>query len=330
MNNLHNLHHQHPQSSQKIDILSKFIVNHYNKLRKESNNTNDPLVVGLSGAQGCGKTTIVKQIVQYLKSAKNLSVVNFSMDDFYLTYEDQCQLANQNPGNQLLEFRGAPGTHDVLLGRQILQELRDVQQKYSERLHERLRERDNVKSNNVSILIPFYDKSLRNGRGDRAPIEEWIRVSPPFDIILFDGWSLGFKHLPSSELQEAYDRASSSLKTLKSHSFSHIKIINEHLKRYEENWYPFLDIFIHVEAENINYVYQWRLEQEHSMKQRGKSGMSDEQVKDFVNKFMPAYELYLERLSKENFFSKGDKGIYGSHLKLVMNREREIIKEILI
>ncbi len=43
------------QSPQKIEIISKFIINNYNKLRKEPINTNKPLIVGLNGAQGCGK-----------------------------------------------------------------------------------------------------------------------------------------------------------------------------------------------------------------------------------------------------------------------------------
>ena len=61
--------------------------------------------------------------------------------------------------------------------------------------------------------------------------------------------------------------------------------------------------------------------------------MSDEQVKDFIDRYMPCYELYLRRLSSENFFSgdvKEDKEIYGMHLKLLMNRAREIIRVILL
>jgi D-glycerate 3-kinase len=247
------------------------------------------------------------------------------MDDFYLTYQDQCQLGNKYPENKLLEFRGEPGTHDILLGKQVLQELCEVHQKYSENFRENLERKGNVKLNNLSVSIPSYDKSLQNGRGDRSPVGNI--VLPPFDIILFDGWSLGFKHLPFYKLKEVYENASSSSK-LKPHTLFDLEVINENLKQYEENWYPFLDVFIHIEAEDINYVYQWRLEQEHNMKRQRKSGMSDEQVKDFIDRYMPAYELYLERLGNENFFSKDTKEdeIYRRHLKLVINKEREIIK----
>ncbi|RIA96074.1 P-loop containing nucleoside triphosphate hydrolase protein [Glomus cerebriforme] len=300
---------------QKVEILSKFIVDNFNKFREI---TKRPLIVGLSGTQGCGKTTVVNQLVKYLKTTNNLSVVTCSIDDFLLTYKDQCQLSNKNLGNKLLEFRGQPGTHDVSLGKKVLQELCDVHQKYSENSQE-----------NLSVSIPNYDKSLQKGRGDRSPVDNI--VIPPFDIILFDGWSLGFKHLSSSKLKEIYYNASSS-SILKSHLLSHLEVINENLKQYEENWYPFLDIFICIESEDINNVYSWRLEQEHNMKRLGKDGMSDEQVKDFVDRYMPGYELYLERLCNENFFSgdvKEDKEIYGRHLKLVINHEREIVKVIL-
>ena len=39
---------------QKFEILSKFIIDNYNKFRREPNIINKPLIIGLSGAQGCG------------------------------------------------------------------------------------------------------------------------------------------------------------------------------------------------------------------------------------------------------------------------------------
>lgn len=42
------------QPSQKLEILSNFIIENYNKFRKKSNITNKPLIVGLNGIQGCG------------------------------------------------------------------------------------------------------------------------------------------------------------------------------------------------------------------------------------------------------------------------------------
>jgi len=49
-----------------------------------------------------------------------------SIDDFYLTNAEQTALAAAHPDNRLLAVRGNAGTHDLALGRQTLQELRQL------------------------------------------------------------------------------------------------------------------------------------------------------------------------------------------------------------
>ena len=44
-------------------------------------------VLGISGGQGSGKTTLAVFIAQYLSSARGLNVVQLSLDDFYLIRE---------------------------------------------------------------------------------------------------------------------------------------------------------------------------------------------------------------------------------------------------
>lgn len=46
------------------------------------------------------------------------------------------------------------------------------------------------------LRVPRYDKSARGGKGDRAPEAEWSVVSTPPDIVLLEGWMLGFEALP--------------------------------------------------------------------------------------------------------------------------------------
>ena len=50
--------------------------------------------------------------------------------------------------------------------------------------------------------------------------------------------------------------------------------------------YPFL----------LQWVFKWRLQAEEGMRASGKSGMSDDQIADFVDRFMPAYKAYLPTL----------------------------------
>ncbi|CAG8664221.1 2326_t:CDS:2 [Acaulospora morrowiae] len=340
----------------KVNVISQFILNNFYKLRKFPVDVSKPLIVGISGPQGCGKTTIVGQIAKYLKASYNISAVYCSIDDFYLTFNDQTKLSQRNPDNKLLEYRGEPGTHDILLGANTLRDLCGIQEAYN---YFRNKPEHEVNMDDFGdlnkVTIPFYNKSLNHGRGDRAERDSWIQVKPPFDIILFEGWLLGFKHLSKAQLELAYNRAleTSSSYTLTSHLLSHLEMINENLKRYEEEWYPFFDLFVHIDAQDINFVYQWRLEQERNRISRGELGMTDEQVYDFVDRYMPAYELYLPTLRKDNFFCSvveqdgehrrdndgdGSKMVkclnhdqhYGRHLKLVLDIHRDLLDEVVM
>jgi pantothenate kinase-related protein Tda10 len=54
-----------------------------------------------------------------------------------------------------------------------------------------------------------------------------------------------------------------------------------------------LDAFIHIDALDPQYVYNWRLEQEAGLRAMKGSGMTDEQVKKFVDgcKLEPLIEM---------------------------------------
>jgi pantothenate kinase-related protein Tda10 len=43
-------------------------------------------------------------------------------------------------------------------------------------------------------------------------------------------------------------------------------------------------------------IYQWRLQAEEDMRTSGRPALSPTQVKDFVQRFMPAYYTYLPEL----------------------------------
>jgi len=71
----------------------------------------DPLIVGLAGGQGTGKTTISSIISLILKKYFKLNVFKISIDDFYKTRVERKLLSkNKHP---LLMTRGVPGTHDI-------------------------------------------------------------------------------------------------------------------------------------------------------------------------------------------------------------------------
>lgn len=45
------------------------------------------------------------------------------------------------------------------------------------------------------MQVPRYNKAAFNGKGDRADKSTWPEVMGPLDVILFEGWMLGFKSI---------------------------------------------------------------------------------------------------------------------------------------
>lgn len=82
------------------------------------------------------------------------------------------------------------------------------------------------------------------------------------------------------------------------------------------------DAFLHIDSENTEYVYDWRLEQEEHLRlTRGdpNAGMTKEQVVRFVDAYYPAYELYSEGLRNGLFSDKP-----GAQLRMVVGRDRKV------
>jgi D-glycerate 3-kinase len=236
-----------------LDQISKWLLQYKKR----------PLMIGINGPQGAGKTTLVNELQEAWPS-----VVSISLDDFYIPFNEQILLK----GNPLLEYRGLPGTHSVEL---LLDRLRKIEAR-------------------IPTSIPKFDKSLRNGRGDRLSPELWTEVVDA----LIEGWSLGFQAIPLLTCDTS------------KYSFPFTERdliqINQNLKFYD-CINQMLDCFFQIKAQNIDYVYTWRWQQEETMKQKlgGKVGLSFDQVRDFVHRFMPIYDIYLPQLEKQTIVLKG-------------------------
>ncbi|HEX4847424.1 MAG TPA: kinase, partial [Novosphingobium sp.] len=101
-------------------------------------------VLGLSGSQGSGKTTLVAGLEQALE-AQGLRVARLSLDDLYLTRAERIALGQSV--HPLLATRGVPGTHDVALGLEVIAAL----------------------ERGKAAALPRFDK----GRDDRADPATW-------------------------------------------------------------------------------------------------------------------------------------------------------------
>jgi D-glycerate 3-kinase len=214
-----------------------------------------PVLVGIQAPQGSGKTTLTTHLLALLP-AMGLRGTAISIDDFYLTRGEQLQLAARNPGNPYLEHRGYPGTHDVGLGESTLVDLR------------------NVNRADAPVQVPVYDKSAHVGRGDRAPVSDWRRVAGPVDLVLLEGWMLGFTPVAESELPDRM-----------------MVEPNRALADYDR-WYRQLDAFVALRAADPLYVMKWRVEAEAAMAAQGRPALSRADIEDYVQRFIPAYRTW--------------------------------------
>lgn len=75
----------------------------------QATNPSRPFFIGLNGVQGAGKTTLVSTLARTLQDGKGLETLVCSIDDLYLTHEDQVALAKEHLLNPLVQHRGEPG-----------------------------------------------------------------------------------------------------------------------------------------------------------------------------------------------------------------------------
>jgi D-glycerate 3-kinase len=121
-----------------------------------------PVLIGVAGAQGSGKTTACK----LLEMSNRPRFAHFSLDDVYWSKEERADLARLI--HPLFVTRGPPGTHDLDLANATIAALMRAGAESETRL-------------------PVFDKA----RDEPAPKSAWTVYRGRPEAILFDGWCLG-------------------------------------------------------------------------------------------------------------------------------------------
>jgi len=217
---------------------------------------NRVLIQGILGGQGTGKTTLGK-VLTILLAELGYQTVSLSLDDLYKTYSDRQILQKQDPR---LIWRGPPGTHDVDLGVNILEQCRQFSPTHQ-----------------TNILIPRFDKSLHQGSGDRTIPEIINQV----DMVLFEGWFVGVYPIDPN----IFNSAPWPINTEADRQFA--RDMNEKLKEYLPLWQK-LDQLIILHPIDYRLSLIWRKQAEQEMIAQGKSGMTETTIEKFVQYFWQA------------------------------------------
>ena len=231
-------------------------INKYYKTKKKT------LIIGLTGSQGSGKSTISNILKIILKEGFKLNTIALSIDDFYKTLRERVKMSKKV--SPLFLTRGVPGTHDTKLLYNCLIKLKKKKFK--------------------KFTVPKFDKS----NDDRFKKAKWHKITKKPDIVIFEGWCVGATPqknkdliLPVNVLEKEKDK-----KRIWRNK------VNQELKTNYKKIFNLINKNIFLNVPNFNYVYKWRLLQEKKLilKTKGKKTMNSDQIKNFI--------MFYERITK--------------------------------
>ena len=233
-------------------------------------NKNSPLIIGLAGGQGTGKTTITSIISLILKKYFKLDVFKISIDDFYKTRNERKKLSiTKHP---LLMTRGVPGTHDYRIICEFFKKVK------------------NKKFN--SLKLPKFDKS----KDDRCRKKLWYKVNSRPDVIILEGWCVGAKSQNNSQIAKPIN----SLEKIKDPDLVWRKYVNTQLKIHYKNLFKQLNEIIYLKANNFRELQKWRIKQEKALwlKSKNKKNLRIMSRADIIN-FMQTYQRITQNMFKD-------------------------------
>jgi len=202
-------------------------------------------ILGISALPGTGKTTLGKWL-EAISLKLNFKIVVISIDDFYLPSDEMETAIKNNPWNV---SRGFPGSHSVKL------------------MYEKL----SCWKNNGELNVPVFDKSLRNGLGDRS---HWRSDNP--DLLILEGWFLGIEPL-FMDINDQYMKSAN----LSSNEAHYRLNIQKNLYEYLDVW-SLIDNIWHLKPLKFEYMNMWKSNQEKEMFLQKGNALQDEKLSNFL------------------------------------------------
>ncbi len=221
---------------------------------------NGARILFISGAQGIGKTTALRDISQ---RTDNLAVL--SLDDFYLNRTARTALATKV--HPLFQTRGVPGTHDVDLFCNVLTELADA-------------------SSGSGVQIPVFDKTI----DDRVSTQNFRRIKGRPSLILVEGWMVGALPDPASPKAEPLNRVEADDRDGTWRAYQETQLAGPYARLWD-----FADAFLHVEAPGFEPILKWRIEQEETTLNLPKGTLPSADT-ERISRFILHYERLTRRM----------------------------------
>jgi len=238
-----------------------------NKFKKKGKT----LILGLSGGQGSGKSTIAGILKIILKKFFKRKIYISSIDDFYKTLKDRNKMSLVI--HPLLKTRGVPGTHDIDLIKFFFNIVKKKKFK--------------------KINLPKFEKAEDN----RLKKKYWHNIKKKPEIIILEGWCVGAKPQPQSLIKKPVN----ILEKYEDKNLKWRKYVNEKLKKEYKKLFVMIDHFIFIKVPNFKVVLKWRLLQESKLKKKSyfkKKIMSYSKIKRFIMFYQRITLQMIKDLSK--------------------------------
>ena len=202
-------------------------------------------VVGVSGAQGSGKSTFSSVLAQAL----GVDCVVASLDDYYLTKSQRSELAAQV--HPLLQTRGVPGTHDT-------QALGELMQRFA------------IHRGPQKVEVLQFDKGL----DDRV-----ASCTQRGEMLIVEGWCLGVEPQPQAALETTLNE----LEQQHDQGGLWRQWVNAQIEQHYLPLWQQVDFWVHLRVPSFAQVYAWRAQQEQAIPEAQR--MSAQALKQFVQHY---------------------------------------------
>lgn len=186
-----------------------------------------PLILGVAGAQGSGKSTVAPKLARML-NLEGRRAAHLSLDDFYLGRAERRGLASRV--HPLFVTRGPPGTHDVEGALAFLAAVRKGEE----------------------AKAPRFDK-IRDEPSPQGQI-----VPAELQVLVFEGWCLGAR--PQDE--QALSAPVNMLERVFDRDGVWRRAANEALGGAYQTLYAEIGRLVFLRAPDFDIVRRWRAEQE--------------------------------------------------------------------